>query len=70
MLQNIILPLVSIIIGFFYSKWIYKSNGNSFFEETDYNLFRKVQTLKGWFAAVVLIIVGLLFLLKGVSNYL
>jgi hypothetical protein len=70
MIQNIILPLVSIIIGFFYSKWIYKGNGNSFFEETDNDLFSKVETLKGWFAGVGLIIVGLLFLLKGISNYL
>lgn len=70
MIQNVILPLLSIIAGFLYSKWIYKRNGNSFFEETDYDLFSKVQTLKGWFAAAVLIIVGLLFFLKGISNYL
>lgn len=70
MIQDVILPLMSIIIGFFYSKWIYKRNGNSFFEETDHELFSKVQTLKGWFAAAVLIIVGLLFLIKGISNYL
>ena len=44
MIQNIILPLVSIIIGFFYSKWIYKGNGNSFFEETDNDLFSKVES--------------------------
>ncbi|WP_348800147.1 hypothetical protein [Flavobacterium adhaerens] len=70
MIQDIILPLLSIIAGFLYSKWIYKSNGNSFFEETDHNLFRKTQTLKGWFAALILVIAGVLFLIKGISNYL
>ncbi len=70
MIQNVILPLMSIIIGFFYSKWIYKTNGNSFFEETDYDLFSKVQTLKGWFAALGLIVVGILFLIKGISIYI
>lgn len=70
MIQDVILPLMIIIIGFFYSKWIYKRNGNSFFEETDYDLFSKVQTLKGWFAAAVLIIVGALFLVKGISQYI
>ncbi|MCZ8144934.1 hypothetical protein [Flavobacterium sp.] len=38
MVQNIILPLLSIIVGYFYSKWLYKRNGNSFFEETDCSL--------------------------------
>ncbi len=70
MIQDVILPLISIITGFFYSKWLYKRNGNSFFEETDYDLFSKVQTLKGWFASVVLIVVGILFFIKGISKYL
>ncbi len=70
MIQDVILPLISIITGFFYSKWIYKRNGNSFFEETDYDLFSKVQTLKGWFAALGLIVVGILFLIKGISIYI
>ena len=70
MIQDVILPLISIITGFFYSKWIYKRNGNSFFEETDYDLFSKVQTLKGWFAALGLIVVGILFLIKGTSIYI
>ncbi len=70
MIQDFILPLISIITGFFYSKWLYKRNGNSFFEETDYDLFSKAQTLKGWFAAVGLIVVGILFLLNGISKYL
>lgn len=69
MIEDIILPLLIIIIGFFYSKWIYKRNGNSFFNEQD-DSFSKVQTLKGWFAAVGLIVVGLLFFIKGISNYL
>jgi len=69
MIQDVILPLISIITGFFYSKWLYKRNGNSFFEETEYDLFSKVQTLKGWFASVVLIGVGILFLIKGISKY-
>ena len=70
MIEDIFLPLISIIVGFLYSKWLYKSNGNSFFEETDDDLFSKVQTLKGWFAGLGLVIVGILFLLKGISNYL
>lgn len=70
MIQDIILPLISIITGFFYSKWLYKITGNSLFEETDHDLFSKVQTLKGWFAAAVLIVVGILFLIKGISKYL
>ena len=70
MIQDVILPLISIIAGFFYSKWLYKRNGNSFFKETDYDLFSKVQTLKGWFAAVGLIVVGTLFLIKGISKCL
>ena len=70
MIQDVILPLISIITGFFYSKWIYKRNGNSFFEETDYDLFSKVQTLKGWFAALGLIVVGILFLINGISIYI
>ncbi len=69
MTKDIFLPLISIIVGFLYSKWIYKRNGNSFFNEQD-DSFSKVQTLKGWFAAVGLIVVGLLFFLKGISNYL
>lgn len=70
MVQNIILPLLSIIVGYFYSKWLYKRNGNSFFEETDYDLFSKAQTFKGWFAAVVLIIGGFIFLIKGIIDFL
>ena len=70
MIQDVILPLISIITGFFYSNWIYKRNGNSFYEETDYDLISKVQTLKGWFAALGLIVVGILFLIKGISIYI
>ena len=70
MIENIILPLISIITGGFYFKWIYKRTGNSFFKEIDNDLFSMVQTLKGWFAAVGLIIVGVLFLIKGISKYL
>jgi hypothetical protein len=69
MTKDIFLPLISIIVGFLYSKWIYKRNGNSFFNEQD-DSFSKVQTLKGWLAALGLIVVGLLFFLKGISNYL
>ncbi len=70
MAQYIILALICIIIGCFYSRWLYKRNGNSFFEETDYDLFSKSQTLQGWFAAVVLIIGGLIFLIKGITDFL
>ncbi|MEY4963229.1 MAG: hypothetical protein RLZZ323_548 [Bacteroidota bacterium] len=69
MIEDIILPLASFIIGITYSKWLYKSNGNSFFEETDDDLFSKSQTLKGWAAGLILIIVGVLFLIKGVLKH-
>ncbi|AOZ99475.1 hypothetical protein BIW12_08465 [Flavobacterium commune] len=68
MIQDIILPLLSIIIGFFYSKWLYKVNNGFFRKNVD--LFSNSKDLQGWFAATLLIIVGLLFLLKGISNYL
>jgi hypothetical protein len=67
MIEDIFLPLISIIVGFLYSKWLYKSNGNSFFNKKD-NSFGKVQTLKGWFGGLVLVIVGILFLLKGILS--
>jgi hypothetical protein len=67
MIEDILLPLIIIIVGFLYSKWIYKSNGNSFFNKED-NSFGKVQTLKGWFGAALIIIVGFLFLLKGILS--
>lgn len=68
MIKDIILPLLSIIIGFFYSKWLYKVNNGFFRKNVD--LFSNSKDLQGWFAATLLIIVGLLFLLKGISNYL
>ena len=68
MIQDIILPLLSIIIGFFYSRWLYKVNNGFFRKNVD--LFSNSKDLQGWFAAIVLIIVGLLFLLKGILNYL
>lgn len=64
MIQDIILPLLSIIIGFFYSKWLYKVNNGFFRKNVD--LFSNSKDLQGWFAAAVLIIVGLLFFLKGI----
>jgi hypothetical protein len=69
LLQNIILPLISITIGIIYSKWLYKRNEYGFFDKKD-DLFSKVQTLKGWFASLVMIVVGLLFLTKGILIYL
>jgi hypothetical protein len=69
MIQSIILPLISIIIGFVYSKWLYKRNDNSFFIEKD-DSFSKMQTLKGWFAGLILIVAGVLFLTKGILKYL
>jgi amino acid transporter len=69
MVQDIILPLISIIIGLIYLKWMYKRNDNSFFNQKD-DSFSKVQTLKGWFVGLGLIIVGVLFLFKGISQYI
>jgi hypothetical protein len=68
MFKDIILPILLIIGGFFYLKWLYKSNGNSFFDKED-NSFGKVQTLKGWFGGFVMIFVGILFLVKGVLKH-
>jgi len=68
MIENIILPLISIIIGFFYSKWLYKVN-NGFFEK-NVDLFSNSKDLQGWFAAIGLIVVGVIFLIKGISKYL
>jgi hypothetical protein len=68
MIEDIILPLASFIIGITYSKWLYKSNGNSFFNKED-NSFGKVQTLKGWFGGFVMIFVGILLLIIGVLKH-
>lgn len=69
MIEDIILPIVSIIIGLFYSKWLYKVNNGFFRKNVD--LFSNVKDLGGWFAALGLILItGILFLIIGVSNYL
>jgi hypothetical protein len=69
MTQDIILPLLSIILGFLYSKWLYKANNGFFRKNVD--LFSNSKDLGGWFAVLVLVLItGILFLIIGISKYL
>ncbi|MEN2486680.1 hypothetical protein AAYQ05_02665 [Flavobacterium sp. B11] len=67
MIQNIILPFVSFLIGLVYSKWLYKVNNGFFRKNVD--LFSNSKDLQAWFAALVLVVAGVLFLLKGILSY-
>lgn len=67
MIEDIILPLLSIIIGLAYSKWLYKANNGFFRKNVD--LFSNSKDLQGWFASVVFILGGLLFLIMGILHY-
>jgi hypothetical protein len=68
MIEEIILPLLSIIIGLAYSKWLYKANGGFFRKNVD--LFSNSKDLQGWFASVIFILGGILFLIIGISKYI
>ncbi|EJF99227.1 hypothetical protein [Flavobacterium sp. F52] len=67
MIENILLPLAVLIVGLIYSKWLCKINNGFFRKNVD--LFSNSKDLQGWFAALVLIVTGFIFLLKGIFNY-
>ena len=68
MLENIILPVIFILVGYLYLKWLYRGDGGFFKKDDD--LFDKSMTFRGLAGGLFILIVGVLFLIKGISNYL
>lgn len=64
MFKDIILPILLIIGGFFYLKWLYKRNGVFFFKRDDF--FEKSMTLRGWVGGLLMLIGGIYELIKGI----
>lgn len=68
MFENIILPMIFILGGYLYLKWLYRRFGGFFKKDDD--LFNKSMTFRGWAGGLLILIVGLCFLIKGILKYL
>ncbi len=68
MFENIILPILVIIGGFFYLRWLYKIE-NGFFKINGDLFSKSVGLFKGWILCVFILIVGICFLIKGILKY-
>ena len=64
MLEDIIYPIIMIIVAVFWLKWVYKVEGGFFKKEKD--LFNKSMTLRGWVGGLLILIVGICFLIKEI----
>lgn len=68
MFENIILPMIFILVGYLYLKWLYRRVGGFFKKDDD--LFNKSMTFRGSAGGLLILIVGLCFLIKGILKYL
>ena len=68
MFENIILPIISILVGYLYLKWLYRRVGGFF--KNDDDLFDKSMTLRGWVGGLLILIAGICFLIRGILKYL
>ena len=68
MFENIILPIIFILVGFLYLKWLYRRVGG--FLKKDADLYDKSMTFRGWAGGLLILIVGICFLIKGILKYL
>jgi hypothetical protein len=62
MIDQIILPIITIILCFLYMKNIYKRRGG-FMKEDSYS---NSGALKGWSMGFIFFIAGIIFLIKGI----
>lgn len=68
MFEDIFFPLLVIICGIIYLRWLIKIEGGFF--KINGDLFSKsIGLFKGWILCVFIIIIGIFFLIKGIIKY-